>query len=344
MTALCLDSVSRRTVKPSARPVSPRVYTTFPQGILTAARRSPCHRASHARAYVPNRLSGQYTLGSAMTTAAGNVARSPFVHWSPLAVAALAAAGCTGDAGGAPGTAGASAPAESPGLLSAVELDNPAAPGSGQPFLEPAGDGVWMSWTEPSPAGHRVAVSFHDPQNGEWGLARTVAEGDASLRQLGRFSLGQGLRRPPLRTLAVARGAGDVRLRCPRGLVGRPWCNLVPRPHSARGRNTHRTRLRVVLPAWRRGLGGLAGRAGDGRALRPHVAPRTHGRTRNATRRTTPRRHRTHGHATRPRDNRGRHDLRVLPDRRGGRGRRPRADLSRPRGRRDPGRPREPPG
>ena len=114
-----------------------------------------------------------------MTTAAGNAARSPFVHWSPLAVAALAAAGCTGDAGGAPGTAGASAPAESPGLLSAVELDNPAAPGSGQPFLEPAGDGVWMSWTEPSPAGHRVAVSFHDPQNGEWGLARTVAEGDA---------------------------------------------------------------------------------------------------------------------------------------------------------------------
>lgn len=114
-----------------------------------------------------------------MTTAAGNAARSQLVHWSPLAVAALAAAGCTGDAGGAPGTAGASAAAESPGLLSEVELDNPATPGSGQPFLEPAGDGVWMSWTEPSPAGHRVAVSFHDPHNGEWGPARTVAEGDA---------------------------------------------------------------------------------------------------------------------------------------------------------------------
>ncbi|MXX56576.1 MAG: hypothetical protein F4106_09735 [Gemmatimonadetes bacterium] len=134
----------------------------------------------------------------------------------------------------------------------------------------------------------------------------------------------------------MARGEGDVRLRRPRGLVVRPRCNLVPRPDPTRGRNTHRTRVRIVFPAWRRGLGGLAGRAGDGRALRPHVAPRTHGRTRHATRRTTPRRHRTLGHATRPRDDRGHHDLRMLPDRRSGRGRHPRRRVSRPRRRRDP--------
>ena len=63
-----------------------------------------------------------------MTTAAGNAARTAIVRWSALAAAFLAAPGCTGDAGGAPGTGGASASEESPGVLSAVELDNPAAP------------------------------------------------------------------------------------------------------------------------------------------------------------------------------------------------------------------------
>ena len=35
-----------------------------------------------------------------------------------------------------------------------------------------------MSWTEPSPAGYRVAVSFHDLHDGDWGPVGTVADGD----------------------------------------------------------------------------------------------------------------------------------------------------------------------
>ncbi len=58
----------------------------------------------------------------------------------------------------------------------AAEIATPAGPGSGQPFLDAAGDGVWMSWTEPATGGHRVAVSFYD---GEWSEPATIAEGDA---------------------------------------------------------------------------------------------------------------------------------------------------------------------
>ena len=113
-----------------------------------------------------------------MTTAAGNAACTAIAYRSILAVALLVASGCTGDAGEMPGAGGAPATEESPGAQAGTELDSPAAPGSGQPFLEPAGGGVWMSWTEPSPAGHRVALSFHDPNEGRWGPARTIAEGD----------------------------------------------------------------------------------------------------------------------------------------------------------------------
>lgn len=57
-----------------------------------------------------------------------------------------------------------------------AEIATPAAPGAGQPYLEPAGGGVWMSWTEPTPAGHRVAASYFD---GAWSPPGTIAEGDA---------------------------------------------------------------------------------------------------------------------------------------------------------------------
>ncbi len=59
--------------------------------------------------------------------------------------------------------------------MSGVRVSTPAAPGSGQPFLASDGAGVWMSWTEPAPSGHRVAVSFFD---GQWSSPATVAEGD----------------------------------------------------------------------------------------------------------------------------------------------------------------------
>lgn len=57
-----------------------------------------------------------------------------------------------------------------------AEIPTPAAPGAGQPYLEPSGAGVWMSWTEPTPAGHRVAASYFD---GAWSPPGTIAEGDA---------------------------------------------------------------------------------------------------------------------------------------------------------------------
>lgn len=113
-----------------------------------------------------------------MTTAAGNVFGKSIACRSIPAVALLAAWGCTGDAGGMPGAGGAPSTRGPPGAPAAVVLDNPAAPGSGQPFLEPVDGGVWMSWTEPGPAGHRVALSFHDANEGRWGPARTIAEGD----------------------------------------------------------------------------------------------------------------------------------------------------------------------
>ena len=59
--------------------------------------------------------------------------------------------------------------------VTACAVPTPAAPGSGQPFLSSDGEGVWMSWIEPAPAGHRVAVSYFD---GRWGPVETVAAGD----------------------------------------------------------------------------------------------------------------------------------------------------------------------
>lgn len=84
----------------------------------------------------------------------------------------LSLAACGPESGGASGDrSGEGALAEYPG-----EAASPAAPGSGQPFLASAGHGVWMSWTEPSPAGHRVAVSYYDGLG--WSPPSTVAEGD----------------------------------------------------------------------------------------------------------------------------------------------------------------------
>ncbi len=54
-------------------------------------------------------------------------------------------------------------------------VPSPAGPGSGQPFLASAGDGVWMSWIESAPGGHRVAAAYYEDG---WGPAKTVAEGD----------------------------------------------------------------------------------------------------------------------------------------------------------------------
>jgi len=78
-----------------------------------------------------------------------------------LAITAPVLWGCGGDAAD---------PADS------AEIATPAAPGAEQPYLEAAGDGVWMSWTEPAPGGHRVAVSYFD---GAWSAPGTIAEGDA---------------------------------------------------------------------------------------------------------------------------------------------------------------------
>ena len=55
------------------------------------------------------------------------------------------------------------------------DAPSPAGPGSGEPFLASAGDGVWMSWIEPVAAGHRVAAAYYD---GTWNPAATVAESE----------------------------------------------------------------------------------------------------------------------------------------------------------------------
>ena len=109
--------------------------------------------------------------------------RSPGRHSaaSPalLAATALSLAACGADHGGdrpaAGGTDGVRA--GSSGGSSAAEIATPATPGSGQPFLAPADGGVWMTWTEPAPAGHRVALSYHD--GSDWSPPVTVAEGDS---------------------------------------------------------------------------------------------------------------------------------------------------------------------
>lgn len=101
-----------------------------------------------------------------MTTAAQNTNR-PFVL---LATALAAHLGCDREA---PDTA--SAPVPDP--IAVSEIAVPATPGSGQPFLESVEGGVWMSWTEPVPGGHRVAVSFYDQEGRRWSSPSTVAEG-----------------------------------------------------------------------------------------------------------------------------------------------------------------------
>lgn len=67
------------------------------------------------------------------------------------------------------------APEESAHL---ADIGTPAADGSGQPFLAAVPDGVWMSWTEPAPSGHRVAVSHFDARADSWSTPKTVVEGD----------------------------------------------------------------------------------------------------------------------------------------------------------------------
>lgn len=102
-----------------------------------------------------------------------------------LAATILCLAGCgvgggDGDARRSPGRAAGSLDgglAEGAAGSYATEIASPAAPGSGQPFLAPAAGGVWMSWTEPSSAGHRVALSRFDGDG--WSPPATVAEGDA---------------------------------------------------------------------------------------------------------------------------------------------------------------------
>ena len=126
-----------------------------------------------------------------MTTATHPPAADARPTWPPghaatvLSAVVLLLAGCgAGDGDGAAGrSTGAGAGAGAVGVAGgaagtvAAEIASPAAPGSGQPFLAPAAGGVWMSWTEPSPAGHRVAVSHYDGRG--WSRPATVAEGDA---------------------------------------------------------------------------------------------------------------------------------------------------------------------
>lgn len=99
-----------------------------------------------------------------MTISAGRATRSFALRATALAVLS----GCVGEA-----------PDAASRREAISEITVPAAPGSGQPFLEAVDDGVWMSWTEPLPhGGHRVAVSFYDLRSGRWSPSATVAEGD----------------------------------------------------------------------------------------------------------------------------------------------------------------------
>lgn len=94
-------------------------------------------------------------------------------------ILSLAACGADGAGSGdrAPAGGANGLLAEASEEAGAAEIATPAAPGSGQPFLVPADGGVWMSWTEPAPAGHRVALSHHD--GSDWNPPVTVAEGEA---------------------------------------------------------------------------------------------------------------------------------------------------------------------
>ncbi len=120
---------------------------------------------------------------------------------APLLIAAVSGlAGCGVGEGGA--SAADRSPEGGPGGFAAKEITSPAAPGSGQPFLAPADGGVWMSWTEPASAGHRVAVSRYDGRG--WSAPATVAAGDAffvnwadfpSVHSFGDFLVAHWLRR-----------------------------------------------------------------------------------------------------------------------------------------------------
>ena len=60
-------------------------------------------------------------------------------------------------------------------MAGACAPDAPPSAGSGQPYLASDPTGVWMSWLEPAPGGHRLAASYFD---GSWSDPVTVAEGD----------------------------------------------------------------------------------------------------------------------------------------------------------------------
>ena len=84
------------------------------------------------------------------------------------------ALGCGGD-GGRSGARNDAAAGWGP-APAAVEIATPATSGSGQPFVEAADGGVWMSWTEPADEGHRVVAAFYE--GADWGPVRTIARGD----------------------------------------------------------------------------------------------------------------------------------------------------------------------
>ena len=52
-----------------------------------------------------------------------------------------------------------------------VEMESPAGPGSGEPFLERAGETVWMSWLEKTTSGHALKVA---KWKGDWSEPRTI--------------------------------------------------------------------------------------------------------------------------------------------------------------------------
>ncbi len=68
---------------------------------------------------------------------------------------------------------------DTPPAPAVSELALPAAAGSAHPHLEAAAGGVWMSWTEPAPGGHRVQVAFFDAGVAGEGVTGAGATGGA---------------------------------------------------------------------------------------------------------------------------------------------------------------------
>ena len=151
--------------------------------------------------------------------------------------------------------------------------------------------------------------------------SRNGGGGEGILRQLGRLPFDSGGGRPAGGPLAMARRAGNVRLRRAPGLVGGRWNDLVPTLDPARGRHPHGAWIRFHVRGRRRGVGHLAGWPRDGRrTFRPHVvadAAAASWRVGGIGRR---------GSRVAP----GRPRVRVLSNQRGGCGRHPGHRLSRP--------------